>query len=273
MKSLPIQIDKRSSWSNLKAEYVLPVSERPNFYCLDLVTAYKTEKSGFWQDFGHAWIRLITPKGEVMSIGYFPDETTNVVPEKRPGLRFPGILLHPDKYNALRFKEKVTRIVVQEEKFIHLINWLVKLQTQRDKKCLPFSLVDLNCVWFVVEAARQAGVQVDAHYSLRRAIMDFIRQQFNMGSKPYRAISTAPHLLARIIFNMGLAILGGCRYHKYQWIENETKERFFIQHSDLRPIFMNWHDIFSKPVHFYHVRSLRQWQSVNPETIFSSIKN
>jgi hypothetical protein len=268
MKSLPVRIDKRSHWTSLTAEYVLPVSERPSFYALDLVTAYKTDKSGFWQDFGHAWIRLITPAGEVMSVGYFPDESTHIVPEKQPGLRFPGVLLHPDKYNSMRFKEKITRIALQEEKFFDLKNWLLRLQNQRVQKCLSFSLVDLNCVWFVVEAARQVGINVRAAYTLREACWGFIRHLLRSKERKRNQLDPHSSTVANIVFNFGLAILGGRNIHTSQWIEKNTKERVLIQHSDLQPVFSCWRDILLKPVTFYHVRSLRHWQSINPEIIF-----
>ncbi len=260
------KVDRRSCWTQLQAERVLPPAQWPATHTLELVSADKHASSGFSTDFGHAWIRLVTPQGQVTSVGYFPDESTGIAPERQVGLRFPAMLLHPDKYDRSGFKEWATAIAITPAQFQQLIDWLEQLQAQRHLASLPFSLVDCNCVSFVAAAAARVGIQVDVCYSLPQALRD--------GSHGWwRGVLNRclPWLLARIhgrrwFFNVALALRGGRRVHRQQWTLNGQGNRVELHLETLAPLFPTLAHVFTRHVALHHVRALRSWQLTHPMT-------
>ncbi|WP_326538952.1 hypothetical protein [Pseudorhodoferax sp.] len=256
----PTRIDRRSGWQRLQPERVLPPQERLPVHALELVSAYKGSGRGFWQGFGHAWIRLLSPDGAVRSVGYFPDESMNLAPERQPGLRMPGMLLHPDKYDGQGQDPLITRIALDAPRFDALVDWLERLQAGRQQGSLPFSLIDLNCVWLVVAAAERVGVRVEAQYS----VLEALQADGPAFLRPLWAVLGRCATPRRWAFNLALSCLGGYRVANRQWVVDGQGRRRQWQIDGLQPMFGSVGATLQARVPFLHVRALRLWQLRQP---------
>lgn len=240
------KIDRRSSWTRLHPHRVLPGEQRPDQHVLEIVTGLKSERSGLLLGFGHAWVRLIDPDGGVRSVGLYPDESLGISPERRPALRFAGMLLHPDKYDRAALNELTTRLSVDTARFDAIVAHIETLQRDRNHGSLPFSLVESNCVSFVIDIARCARVHVEGEYRLLGTSMP-------AGIPGLRAVQ-------RVAFNLGLYALGGSTVRRQQWVADEHGQRKLVEVDDLQPIFSSFSDVLTKAVAMHHIRSLRSWQ-------------
>jgi len=83
-------------WTSLSPNFFVNENEneRCDSHCLELMSICRGDEPGLTRDHGHAWIRLIEPSGAVYSVGFYPDESTNVEPDEVPGLRMPGHLIN-----------------------------------------------------------------------------------------------------------------------------------------------------------------------------------
>lgn len=241
------RIDPRALWAVLAQTHALPVDERPEAWALDLLTCTKTGRVGLLADHGHAWIRLVRPDGAYCSVGFFPDESTGVEPDERPGLRMPGMLLSPDKYDRVDWHDRSVRIHLDEAAYRNLVAWIEGLQAGRRSGALAFDLVDRSCVGFVVRAAAQVGVAVEAGLPPSR---------FLVGN----AAGVVPARLRQVGYNLVLAALGGRATLGRQWWRTGTGGPRMQTIDGIAPMFASWGDVLNSPVPFYHVRALRDWQ-------------
>jgi len=232
------------------------------------VTGGKGNPRGFARDFGHAWLRLLTPDGHVYSVGFFPDESMNLSPDRRPGLRMPGMLLHPDKYDGLRYPSRATRIPLSPSQFDDIVTYLEDLQAGRSEGTLGFGLVDRSCVWFLTEVAAIADVRIDATYNLVRAaivllphrLLRRLPRRLRHGGLSEGRVGAAAARAYSVLFNLGLYALGGRRVVTAEWVrtaEGSVAER---RVSGLAPVFDRPHRIFGPTVPFFHVQALISWQ-------------
>jgi len=271
----PGRIDPRSLWTRLEAGRSLPpdahppdtgpLDAPPPGHALDLVTCTRTGVPGLIADHGHAWIRLVQPDGRYCSVGFFPDESTGVEPEQRPGLRMPGMLLSPDKYDRVGWNERSVRIHLTVRQHRELVAWIVALQAGRLAGSLAFDLVDRSCVGFVVRAANRVGVAVAASVPpgrfLGEAVIDAVLR------RPRREDPAEPgrrRLLGRLRqagYNLVLAALGGRATLPRQWLPDADGTPVLRTIDGIAPLFASWRDVLEKPVPFYHVRPLRDWQA------------
>ncbi|GLS21480.1 hypothetical protein GCM10007874_44970 [Labrys miyagiensis] len=250
-------VDARAQWTCLRPVRWLDESERPVAPVMEVVSICKANVPGLVTNHGHAFVRLIDCEGGVRPIGFFPDESTGIEPDDYPGLRMPGMLLLPDKYDRIAWNPLITRISLHREDFDRICGFVESLQNRRDEGSLSFDLLDRSCVGFVVRMARLAGVRVEAETWLT----DFIGGE----SAPSRltpaslARRIVPRSLYRLLFNLMLSAHGGFCTVSRQW-QGETERYVLNQITGIRPVFSRLWEIWSRHVPFYHVRALREWQ-------------
>lgn len=249
----PGRIDPRSLWTSLAPthalpSHALPAGARPPGHALDVLTCTRTGRPGLIADHGHAWIRLVEPDGRYASVGFFPDESTGVEPDQRPGLRMPGMLLSPDKYDRVGWNERGVRIRLSERGFADLVAWVEEMQAGRLSGSLAFDLVDRSCVGFVVRAAARVGVRVQAATAPSR---------FLVGD----AAAILPRRWRQAGYNAVLAALGGRAVLARQWRPGLDASAELQTVDGIEPLFASWREVLHRPVPFYHVRPLRDWQA------------
>jgi hypothetical protein len=251
---------RNAEWVLLRAARTLPAEERPSGYVLDLVSGAKEPTVGLVKNHGHAWIRLIEPDGRLYSVGFYPDESTGLAPERWPGLTFPGMLLNPDKWDRAGWHETVTRYDISREQFEMVGAHLERLQRDRTKGSLPFRLLDLNCVWLVVEVAALIGVEVDVEYSLAHHLLRNLakRLQFLGAWRGQRRPT-------RLIANVVAAVAGGRHTFSAQWVRSDNDE-VSRRDAHFEPMQASVRDAFTHPVPFNHVIAFQRWQLTQPNS-------
>ncbi len=254
----PGKIDVRSIWTRLHPTRSLDTNNYLSKHILEIVSVCKSQVPGLTINHGHAFIRLIDSDGGVRPVGFFPDESTEIEPEKFPGLRMPGMLLLPDKYDRIDWNPMVTSIAVEKDQFDLICSKIEKMQFLRNNGTLSFDLLDLSCVGFVVRVARMAGIDARAEVSLT----DFLENWENTLLKRglCSLFKVLPKPAYRLLFNMGLIFQGGLCTFNQQWEIADTGQRRLNSINGIKPVFSSWRDIFSQHVPFYHVRALREWQ-------------
>lgn len=253
----PGKLDPRANWTALVATRVLPQGAWPRTHVLEIVSICKSPPAGLVVNHGHAFIRLIDPDGGVRSIGFFPDESTGVEPDGNPGLRMPGMLLAPDKYDRIDWNPLVTAFALDAAQFRQLCAALETMQAGRLAGSLAFDILDRSCVGFVVRIAALAGIAVEAENRLS----DFWFGNSAFGQAA-RAAFQAVFLkwLCQPCFNAGLAWRGGLHALRVQYwmMDGQEPQRQTI--AGLAPVFGGLGALWRTHVPFYHVRALRQWQ-------------
>ena len=251
---------RNAEWVLLRAARTLPAEERSSGYVLDLVSGAKEPTIGMVENHGHAWIRLIEPDGRLYSVGFYPDESTGLAPERWPGLTFPGMLLNPDKWDRARWHETVTRYDISREQFEMVGAYLERLQRERTKGSLPFRLLDLNCVWLVVEVAALVGIKVDVEYSLAHHLLR------NAGNRlPAFRMRRGQRRPTRLIANLVAAIAGGRHTFSAQWVRSED-DVVSRREVHFQPMQASVRDAFIRQVPFNHVIAFQRWQLAQPNS-------
>ncbi len=257
-----MKIDKRSHWTTLAPGHTLGPADRKPHHVLQIVSGQKPSEKGaasfgLWRGFGHAWIRLMRPTGEVYSLGFYPDESQGIVPERAPGLCFPGVMLHPDKYDRVATEQLATDIALTPAQFDGLVQHLEDLQRRRRQQALPFSLTSRNCVHFVAAIAARVGVQVQASGSLAALCAD-------LGPAPLRplcdVLARRATTLRRAGFNLALYALGGARIADRQWLGSPKGAPESVRVAGLEPLFATRASLWSVDRPIWHTHLLRQWQ-------------
>jgi hypothetical protein len=258
------RIDKRSLWTHLEPQRVLPPDSRFPFPVLQVVSGQKPSPSGgaarrfgLIRGFGHAWLRLVDQEGGVISVGFYPDEVLNIAPEKQPGLCMPGMLLHPDKYDRVASAQLVTSIRLSDQRYRELLCWLEELQQRRWSEGLPFSLTHFNCVEFVAQAAALAGVALPAHGSLVALCAE-------LGPQPLRplciALSKTSPAMRLKTYNFSLRALGGRRVER-RLVQPPNEKMAYVQRTArLEPLFSKDTPLDSHHWPLWHTHWLRKWQ-------------
>ena len=255
----PGKLDPRANWTSLAATRMLPQGEWPQTHVLEIVSICKSLPASLVDNHGHAFIRLIDPEGGVRSIGFFPDESTGVEPDENPGLRMPGMLLAPDKYDRIDWNPLVTRFALDAAEFNSVCAALETMQAGRLAGSLAFDILDRSCVGFVVRMAAQAGIAVEAENRLS----DFWFGDSAMGGAVRMAFQTVfPKWLCKPFFNAGLALRGGLRSFQFQyWVVDGQAGPQCQTIAGLPPVFSGLGALWHTTVPFFHVRALRQWQA------------
>ena len=267
------RIFPHSLWSSLSPNFFLDEDARAACHCIEIVSICRGDEPGIAQDHGHAWVRLIEPSGAVYSVGFYPDESTNVEPDEVPGLRMPGILLSPDKYEKHHEKGwncRTVRHSISQTCFNEAKEAIESMQLNRLEGSLAFDLCEYNCVQFVISIAAICGLTIRAQTSLCRLTDDiyfsgklrsschFFLARFPKGVSA--SMLGAANRVRSIVFNSSLAMLGGFSILPRQWSKSANGNVLQLQVHQLKPIFASYKHVFSKRVPFLHVRALRQWQ-------------
>jgi hypothetical protein len=247
----PGKIDPRADWSRL-APGPQADGEPPPGPALELLSCAKTDRPGLLHDHGHAWIRIWDGAGRYVSAGFYPDESTRIDPEDVPGLRFPGMLLSPDKYDRIDWPGRSTRIALTEAQRLALIGWVEGLQARRMQGALGFDLIERNCVAFVVEAAAEVGVRVEAEVTLLGLLAG--------GSGAPGPAGRIFGPLRRLVFKLGIAVLGGRRVLTRQWRRGPEGPQA-AEVAGIRPVFATPREVLTRRLPFLHVRGLMDWQA------------
>lgn len=250
-------IDERALWTELRPVRWLAEAERPETPVLEIVSVCKADVPGLVRDHGHAFVRLVDEEGGVRPIGFFPDESTGIEPDDFPGLRMPGMLLLPDKYDRIAWNPLITRVTLSRPAFDRICASIEGLQRGKSDGDLGFDLLDQSCVGFVVRIARMARIRVEAEVLLT---------DFADGAGAAAGPIWLRHLgrllprpLYRLLFNLALSIHGGFCTVSRQW-DKSGDEPVLLAIRGIRPVFSHWRDLWSRHVPFYHVRALREWQ-------------
>ncbi|MGS2717686.1 hypothetical protein ACVBE9_05910 [Eionea flava] len=267
------RIFPNSQWECLTPSFILDKSERSNSYCLELLSICRGVEPGLTRDHGHAWVRLVEPTGEVYSVGFYPDESTRVEPDEVPGLRMPGMLLSPDKYEKHYQKGWNLRTVRHEitcDDFYKVKNTIENMQLNRLHGSLAFDLCEHNCVHFVMCIAKLCGINPRGATSLSR-MADDLMLRGSVQRIRHRLSSIAPSVVTSflhtvdvsirsVLFNTALGLLGGFSTLSMQWSKRCEGQPVLEHINHLSPVFSSYRQVFSKKVPFYHVREFRQWQ-------------
>jgi hypothetical protein len=278
--SYSARIPPHSSWENLKPNFLLDASERSKKYSIELLSICRGEEPGLARDHGHAWVRLIEPSGEVYSVGFYPDESTSVEPDEVPGLRMPGMLLSPDKYekhhqrgwNCRSVKYPISEMCFRQTKAV-----IEHMQANRLNGSLAFDLCEYNCVYFVMKIAALCGICVRGKTSLSQLTDDLFlysslqRSTSKLSRLVPQCLSSrvnhSVYIIRSVFFNMALALLGGFATLSIQWQKNSADQITQSYIKQLEPVFLSYKQLFYKRVPFYHVREFRKWQlDVNQES-------
>lgn len=237
-----------SCWNMLRFDQQLTTHNYR--YELQVLTFCRRKHAGLSRDHGHAWIRLIKPDGSYSSLGFYPDESMGVEPEKLPGLRFPGVLLQPDKYDDVKKNVLQTCIPISELRFKSLTHLLELKQEQAMTDGLCFDLVEENCVKFVETSCRSVSVEVDSQCRF----LSFFR-----GYSFFRYIVPAP--VGAWFFNVALLFLGGLSHKPQRYLcRAEGKIELCVQ-VNITPLFSSVYRGLLRPRNsFYHVKGLQAWQ-------------
>lgn len=268
------RIFSSSQWEQLMPSFVLDASERPDGYSLELLSICRGIEPGLTQDHGHAWVRLIKPTGEVYSVGFYPDESTRVEPDDVPGLRMPGMLLSPDKYEKHHQKGwnlRSVRYSISDKKFDEIKVEIERMQSERLNGSLAFDLCEFNCVNFVMRIAQMCNIDMRGQTSLSKLADDLY-----LGSRLQRIrtqlsclfptcissfLARSEGFIRSILFNSALGLFGGFSILSMQWNKSSSGQVSLSYISNLSPVFASYKDVFSKKIPFYHVREFRQWQA------------
>jgi hypothetical protein len=255
--SQPGPIDDRAQWAELRPVRWLDEQDRPSTPVLEIVSICKTDIPGLVVNHGHAFVRLVDTEGGIRPIGFFPDESTAIEPDDFPGLRMPGMLLLPDKYDRISWNPITTRIALSHADFDRICTAIERLQKERSQGTLSFDLLDRSCVGFVVRVARLAHIHVEAEV----LVTDFLGKGTSASRTEPRRILTLliPQSVYRLAFNIALAVHGGFCTFSRQW-ERAAGDVSLKPVDGIRPVFSRWRDVWSNHVPFYHVRALREWQ-------------
>ncbi|MDT3376514.1 hypothetical protein RNI52_04160 [Labrys neptuniae] len=250
-------IDERALWTELRPVRWLAEAERPGTPVLEIVSVCKAEVPGLVRDHGHAFIRLVDEEGGIRPIGFFPDESTGVEPDDFPGLRMPGMLLLPDKYDRIAWNPLITRIALSRPAFDGICTRIEQMQRGKGEGELGFDLLDQSCAGFVVRIARLARIRVEAEVRLT----DFADGAGVAAGPNWRRHlgRLLPRPLYRLLFNLALSSHGGFCTVSRQW-DKSGDEPVLRMIRGIQPVFTRWRDLWSRHVPFYHVRALREWQ-------------
>jgi hypothetical protein len=267
------RIFPNASWQHLSPSFFLTEDEQGDSHCLELMSICRGDEPGLTKDHGHAWIRLIEPSGAVYSVGFYPDESTNVEPDEVPGLRMPGMLLSPDKYEKHHQKGwncRSVRYPISEACFNKAKSSIETLQMDRLQGSLAFDLCEYNCVNFVINIAAICGVTIRANTSLSQLADDIYLSgklqsisAFLSNRLPRSLAITIKHAVRNfrsLFFNLALALLGGFSILPVQWGKSSEGDILHLQVEKLEPVFSSCKQILCKRVPFYHVREFRKWQ-------------
>jgi len=271
--STAARIFPNASWHELAPNYFLNKEDQVDSHCIELVSVCRGDEPGIAQDHGHAWIRLTEPSGAVYSVGFYPDESTNVEPDEVPGLRMPGLLLTPDKYEKHYQKGwncRAVRYFISESCFDEAKLTIETMQKNRLQGSLAFDLCEYNCVNFVIKIAAICGVTIQADTSLSRLADDVyfsgklqsLRSliSYRLPSPLVEGVGALVYNIRSIFFNLALTLFGGFSTLRVQWINGSAKEAMHSKIENLDPIFLTFSQVWLKRVPFFHVREFRKWQ-------------
>lgn len=237
-----------SRWEKLRFEQQLEAHNSQ--YELQILTFCRRRQAGLNHDHGHAWIRLVKPNGSYSSLGFYPDESMGIEPEKQPGLRFPGVLLQPDKYDQIKKNILQTCIPLSERRFKELTQLIELKQQQAQTTGLNFDLVESNCVEFIESSCRSVGISVESRCRFLSFFCCFSVSQY---------IVPAP--LGAWFFNLSLLFLGGLSHKPHRWIYHSKGKTALSEQIDISPLFSSVHRaLLGQAKLFYHVKSLQAWQ-------------
>ncbi len=269
IKPTPQTLFVSAEWRRLSPSRHLPPEERPDTHVLELVSGSKDAQLGAFTGFGHTFIRLISVEGEVYSVGFYPDESTGIIPEYTPALTMPGMLLHPDKYDEINKHEICTRIPLTPLQFDQLKRYLEEMQKKKMEGSLYFRLLDHNCVWFVTEMAAQAGVHIDARYShlsrgLRKLLSPLHRPLTALGRRfPLswrRLLRRGWTRMDSLVTNAVYYLLGGRVAVRKQWMMQNDGSCRLIEINQISPMFPTVKSVFGPAIPCLHVKTFRDWQ-------------
>lgn len=132
---------KTFHWEKLRPFHQLPEEERPEKHTIRLLTGAKKDLPDIIQDYGHTWIQMIRPNGELYSIGFYAPESFIANPQS-PLKTLPGVFHSPDLYEFLpgRNKEAV-QYTTSEQRFEQLLQMVESWQ----KIGLPYNTLEQNC--------------------------------------------------------------------------------------------------------------------------------
>ncbi|MBD8890589.1 hypothetical protein [Roseibium litorale] len=251
MKPEPGRIEQRSNWTRLQMEARAGVRAPACGHALEILTCSKLEPPGLSTNHGHAWIRLWRDDGCYASVGFYPDESTGIDPERVPGLRYPGMLLSPDKYDRVGWPGQSTVVPLRSDQYEQLAAWVEGLQAGRRTGALVFDMVDRNCAGFVAEAAALVGVEVKSD----QPILGFLPGWMHLPGR----LSSWLLPLRRLIYRLGLGFFGGFSTLDWYWVREEAGVRRQPV-TGQTPLFQGVKDLLFKQVPFNHVRAIQDWQ-------------
>jgi hypothetical protein len=263
----PGPVDPRQSWTRLAPDRFVAATGAPR---LEIVTISRTGQVGLVRDHGHAFVRLVDAQGGVRSVGFFPDESMAASPELLPGRRLPGMYLSPDKYDRIDWRPVVTPVALTQERFDALVATIEGWQARCRDKGVDFDLPSANCVGFVVDVARLAGVEAQAQIPPT----DFL---LPLSPAPLRKILTAlrdaaPRRLRAAGTNLVFLLGGGLFALRRRWTPEQgddgAEPLARLQGGlAIAPMFSSPLDALRRERPFLHVKALRAWQlsSLNPQ--------
>lgn len=135
----------------------------------------------------HPWLRLITPEGDLYSVGFNWGKTigaSNLAETVQSRFR------SPDLWEALPFNTRVvTNIAIDEHQFEKIKNDIEKDQTEG----LAFNFITQNCSTYVAHTLKKIGFDVDFHVSLKqliwRSIPKPVKTAVKQMEKPWNKIT------------------------------------------------------------------------------------
>lgn len=91
----------------------------------------------------HPWIRLVTPEGDVYSVGFYPSDPVDL---SKGAKTIEGVFRTPDPWEATPFQARfVTRFAITDNQFSQTVNMVERLQSKE----IAFNLFEHNCTRFV----------------------------------------------------------------------------------------------------------------------------
>jgi len=200
---------------------------------------------------GHAWIRIIDNKTNVISVGFF-----RKCHFFRSLATYKGKILQLDPHEFAKTNKTITRIEISEKEYHKIIE---KIETDQETGNLGFNYYKRNCAKYTCEVLEVIGIKVDNDEYPSQSVMRWVLESLQISKISKVAVSVL------FVFVQAIRTLISPIYNIILWTQginhNDGEYQKFLQEKGIVERNLYPFRIFStESFRWSSTFKLRQWQ-------------